>query len=526
MTQENFMRSVETAFWERKYDSKRPALQKFARRNQWQALLIAAAVLLPVGRLAAQQTLEFDTPTEAMIDYDSQTWESFQIKVPRDALIVTITIDDSPVDIDLYARHGEEIEDWATDAEFAADSFEYNEVLRISRNSELPLQYGTYYVDVAYILDDPPMVGKERIDEIPFTITASVIRHRVDAALEPGVRCASETTPEEGYFRTFTIEVPEEAEALRIDLDEVTSDMDISARHRRQITNPADADHKSVTLLGRETLVIDKTSDPPLEPGLWYINVFDPVELGSVPFSIYASFSSSAPEALLAIPQIEIPEAGLDRAVRATVEISCPDGAGSGTLLTPDGLILTNFHVIKSASGRPTADGEVVVSLTLDERHPPVELFRGRVVESDEERDMALVEIVSGLYQQPLPDPYAFPYLELGDPDGLGIGSPLQVLGFPVTGGTGSRVSVTYTSGVVSGFESAPFGTIIKTDAAISSGNSGGAALDAECHLIGIPTSVVPEPGGNGQVGYIHPVSAVHESWMEMIESRRPPAGQ
>ncbi len=519
------MRHVETAFSQRGYDSTPLAFQKVAARFPRiplaSVMIFAIAGLLPAP-LAAQQILRFDEPIESTIDYATQTWQSFQIKVPRDALAMTLTIEDSPVDIDLYARHGQEIEDWATDAEFSADTYEYNDVLTISRHSEPPLQFGTYYIDVAYILDEPPMIGKEEIEQIPFKITASVIRHRVDAVLEPGMRVASETTPEEGYFRTFTVEVPEGTESLRIDLDEVTSDMDISARHRRQITNMSDADHKSVTLLGRETLLIDATSDPPLEPGTWYINVFDPVELGSVPFSVYASFSPNAPDALLAIPQIEIPESGLDRAIRATVEISCPDGAGSGTLLTPDGLILTNHHVIQAASGHPTADGEVVISLSLDERNPPVELFRGRVVESDEERDLALVEVTSGLYHQPIPEGYRFPFLELGDPDASGIGAPLQVLGFPVTGGTGSRVSVTYTRGVVSGFESASFGTIIKTDADISSGNSGGAALDGEYRLIGLPTSVVPEPGGNGQVGYIHPVSALHEAWVEMINSHKP----
>ncbi len=135
--------------------------------------------------------------------------------------------------------------------------------------------------------------------------------------------------------------------------------------------------------------------------------------------------------------------------------------------------------------------------------------------------DMALVEVTSGLYLQPIPEDYDFPYLDLGDSDALRNCAPLQILGFPVTGGTGSRVSVTYTTGVVSGFESVRFGTIIKTDADISSGNSGGAALDSEFRLIGLPTSVVPEPGGNAQVGYIHPVNVIPDAWRELINSRR-----
>ncbi len=182
------MRRLENAGISCEYDNATCVVQKFSGRipaSLW-AIVACFAISLSTTPAHAQPILRFDEPVESSIDYANQTWQTFQVKVPRDALVLTITIEDAPVDIDLYARHGREIEDLLTDAEFAADSYDYNDVLRISRNVEPSLRFGTYYVDVAYLLDQPPMVGKERIDQIPFKITASVVRQRVDATLEPG----------------------------------------------------------------------------------------------------------------------------------------------------------------------------------------------------------------------------------------------------------------------------------------------------------------------------------------------------
>jgi S1-C subfamily serine protease len=151
----------------------------------------------------------------------------------------------------------------------------------------------------------------------------------------------------------------------------------------------------------------------------------------------------------------------------------------------------------------------------MDPSRPPVELFRARVELVDDERDLALVRIVTGFYGQPLPPGYAFPTVEIGDATLPAIGETIWLVGYPTTGGQGSRVSITCTRGVVSGYEASGFGTVIKTDAGITNGNSGGAALDERGRIVGVPTSLVES--GSGQVGYVHPIGALAPAWRERI---------
>ena len=109
-----------------------------------------------------------------------------------------------------------------------------------------------------------------------------------------------------------------------------------------------------------------------------------------------------------------------------------------------------------------------------------------------------------------------FPYFKFAEESFLNIGDNICVLGYPSVGGSGSRVTITYTRGTISGYDRNPFGIILKTDAEINSGNSGGAALNDRFELVGIPSSVIGED--TGQLGYIHPVYLVPDSWLEIIE--------
>ncbi|MBI4612964.1 MAG: trypsin-like peptidase domain-containing protein [Planctomycetes bacterium] len=487
------------------------------------ALVLAAAAAFPARAQDEDEAtpLRLDKPVRASIRWRERVWRTFTLEVPKDAIVIEVLLEDAPVDLDIFARHGGPMQDYQKEAQHQANSGRYNDVLRVSRSTQPPLKPGTYYIDVVYGVQAEPRAAKRPIEEIPFTLSASLIRARVDGALEPGTKLESKTTPEGGFFRTYTVEVAAGAAALRIDLDEVSSDLDIQLRHGRPILDRSEADHSALSSLSRETLVIDGDSEPPLAPGVWYVDVFDPSENGVVPFTIHATLGREPPPELLAIPAIREPRDEMDLAILATVELTCPNGGGSGTVLTADGLVLTNHHVVEASEGGVVADGELVIGLSQDPRLPAVELFRGRVLASDARLDFALVEITQGYYRQPLPAGYRFPYLEFGEPEELRIGEPLTVIGFPVAGGTGSRVSVTFTRGVVSGFDLTDIGLLVKTDADISSGNSGGAALDDRFRLIGVPSSVVPEPDGNGQIGYIQPVNLVPAEWRRQIEERK-----
>jgi len=176
--------------------------------------------------------------------------------------------------------------------------------------------------------------------------------------------------------------------------------------------------------------------------------------------------------------------------------------------------------VIESAAGGVVPDGDLVIGVTLDARVPSRKLFRGRVVVSDQKLDLALVEIDRGFYGRPLPQDYRFVTLELGDSEALRIGSPLSIVGYPLV--RGQKVGINYTQGVVSGFDSRSIGSIIKTDADIAVGNSGGAALDQHFRLVGVPTEARVEAvdEGNAYVGYVYPVSMIPAAWIDRIAQR------
>lgn len=485
----------------------------------------SALLVLVLATAACAQTpveLEPERATRATIDdWHERHWQTFVVDVPEDAVAVQFIVEDAPVDLDLFAREGEPIEDHRDEDVASASTTRYNDVLALHRGSQPPLVPGLYYVDVVYAGEGEPRAGKARLDRIPFSIRARIVHARIDAAVRPGTPLVSNVDPDDGSFRTFVVDVPPGAEALRIDLDEVRSDLDLRVRRGDHTFSRDDADATAETSLGRETIVLDGESEPPLAPGRYYVNVFDPLDVGIVPFTIHVTLGHEPPARLQTIPPFRVPIDALDQAVLCTVELLAPEGGGSGTLISPDGLILTNQHVVETAAGGLVGDGELVIGVTHDARVPSLELFRARVVESDERVDLALVEIVSGLYGQPLPPGYHFPFLDFGDPSKVRVGHPIQILGYPTAGGSGSRVSINYTRGVVSGFDNTDLGLVIKTDADISSGNSGGAALDEEHRLIGVPSYVVPEAEGHTQMGYVHAVSLLPARWRELIEQRR-----
>ena len=180
---------------------------------------------------------------------------------------------------------------------------------------------------------------------------------------------------------------------------------------------------------------------------------------------------------------------------------------GSGTIVSPDGLILTNNHLIAPAGVNDklaeleqqlAAEGKnahlevepdrFMVALS-DGRHLPEPRYLAWVAATDPDLDLAVLKIDADRDGVPIDGAelslFAAP---LGDSDLVNLGDPVHVFGFPAIGSG----SLTYTTGVVSGFlfEEGIDGTAwINSDAVTSGGNSGGAALNSTGQLIGIPTS-------------------------------------
>jgi Do/DeqQ family serine protease len=156
-------------------------------------------------------------------------------------------------------------------------------------------------------------------------------------------------------------------------------------------------------------------------------------------------------------------------------------GMGSGVIVSPEGYLLTNHHVVEGAA-------EIEVQL------PDGRQASARLIGSDAETDIALLKI-------DLPD---LPVIALGDVRGLQVGDAVLAIGNPF------NVGQTVTAGIVSALDrkqtDTPFQNFIQTDAAINPGNSGGALVDAAGNLVGINTAIYSPSGGSLGIGFAVPV--------------------
>ncbi|MDQ7840447.1 MAG: trypsin-like peptidase domain-containing protein [bacterium] len=153
------------------------------------------------------------------------------------------------------------------------------------------------------------------------------------------------------------------------------------------------------------------------------------------------------------------------------------EGQGSGVVVRPDGLILTNNHVVRGAQ-------EITVTLVSGKT------LRGRVLGADRFADLAVVKVDS---------PQPLPAVEMGASVALNVGQLAIAIGNPF--GLGSTVTVGVISALNRSIQAGPdfvVENLIQTDAAINPGNSGGALLDSSGRLIGINTAIIREAQGIG----------------------------
>ena len=161
------------------------------------------------------------------------------------------------------------------------------------------------------------------------------------------------------------------------------------------------------------------------------------------------------------------------------------EGTGSGFLVKPDGLILTNNHVVSGSA-------QLTVTLTGDKKQ-----YKAKILGTDPRNDLALVKIQAD---------HPLPFLKLGDSDGLQVGQKVLAIGNPF--GFGG----TLTTGIVSSLgrtlqpqEGRRLEDMIQTDAAINPGNSGGPLLDSHGAVIGINTAIIGQ--GNIGIGFALPIN-------------------
>lgn len=166
---------------------------------------------------------------------------------------------------------------------------------------------------------------------------------------------------------------------------------------------------------------------------------------------------------------------------------------GSGTVLTPDGMILTNCHVVDPISmGYPNEyrPDALLVEIVASEDKPPVPSYYAKIMASDPVLDLAVIRLDTTLDGKTVnTSKVKLPWVQLGDSDKVSFGDRIFIFGFPGIGGE----TITYSTGDVSGFDSEnPVGdrAWIKTDATIAGGNSGGLASNSKGEIIGIPSQI------------------------------------
>lgn len=174
-------------------------------------------------------------------------------------------------------------------------------------------------------------------------------------------------------------------------------------------------------------------------------------------------------------------------------------GLGSGVIVSPDGYILTNNHVIEGAD-------ELTVDL------PDGRKFTAKVVGADPKTDIAVIKI----------DATGLPTVTFADSDKIRVGDIVFALGNPL------NVGETVTMGIVSAKGRSNLGILddvhgyedfIQTDAAINMGNSGGALVDAKGRLIGINSAIVSPSRGNIGIGFAVPVNMAANVMKSLIET-------
>ena len=171
-------------------------------------------------------------------------------------------------------------------------------------------------------------------------------------------------------------------------------------------------------------------------------------------------------------------------------------GLGSGVIVSTDGYILTNYHVVEAAD-------KIEVALNNGKK------YKAKVVGADPESDIAVLKIAAA---------GTLPVITFAAPDSIRVGDVVLAIGNPF------GVGQTVTSGIVSALGRTHLGintfeNFIQTDAAINPGNSGGALVDSNGHLVGINSAIYSQSGGSMGIGFAIPVSLARNVLDQIIKN-------
>lgn len=171
-------------------------------------------------------------------------------------------------------------------------------------------------------------------------------------------------------------------------------------------------------------------------------------------------------------------------------------GLGSGVIVTQDGFVLTNHHVIDGAE-------EITVELT-DRRS-----FRAKLIGSDPPSDLAVLKVNAN----------QLPVLTLGNSEQVRVGDVALAVGNPLGVGQTVTAGIISAKGRSTGLSDGSFENFLQTDAPINQGNSGGALVSTAAELIGINSQIVSPSGGNIGIGFAIPSNMARDVMDQLVQS-------
>ncbi|MFZ4573840.1 MAG: S1C family serine protease, partial [Phycisphaerales bacterium] len=215
---------------------------------------------------------------------------------------------------------------------------------------------------------------------------------------------------------------------------------------------------------------------------------------------VFKSVAGQAEPAVVHITSLNRVRYRRDFFDRVGEEQIVPSGLGSGLIVSADGYVLTNHHVVKQAD-------KLTVKLTTGEE------LDAKLIGSDEATDLAVIKI----------EGKDLPYLKFGDSEALEVGEWVVAIGSPF------GFSSTVTAGIVSAkgrsispSEGAPaYQDFIQTDAAINPGNSGGPLLNLDGEVIGVNSAIATRTGGYEGIGFAIPASIARPVMESIILHKR-----
>lgn len=350
--------------------------------------------------------------------------------------------------------------------------------------------------------------------------------------LRSGVRTPA-VIPGNALFQFWRIQVPPGTRYVEVRLYEAEGQLDlVAAPGTRLSTNLHDYPHQALTGRENERLVF---SPGPGET-VFTVGVIN-WTFSDLRYHIEVAFDRPLPPATVYTPPLTNFSllTPLQRAIRATVHIQTDVGMGSGTILTPDGVILTNYHVIAeceiygvfSCAGdllrRPDgSEMELIIGLSDETLGYAVQYFVARPLRWLPEYDLALIEIVSDLDGNPVrnlqlptvPIDLSLSPVQLGD--------EVIAIGYPTIAQVSTRVPLTLTRGIVSGYTQVGGQRVfIHTDAEINRGNSGGALITADTGvLVGIPSSGRVDSSAGEKSNFARSLNLLPQEWISLLRAR------